>query len=107
MRVQRKYVLYIAGPFTAGHGRTEADNIEAAKRVVEKYFRLGFTTICPHTNLWHIERCEYEDYMEADFQLILRSDTVVMMPNWRESSGARREHEFAVKHGKRIVYERE
>lgn len=105
MRANRKYVLYIAGPLTEGAGRTEAENIEAAKRVAEKYFRLGFTIICPHTNLWHIPGCDYEDYMEADFELILRSDTVVMMKNWRESKGARREHDHALKYRKRIIYE--
>jgi len=95
-RPSRSIVLYIAGPFTAGHGRTEEENITAAKKVAEKYFKMGYTTITPHVNTWHMEGCKYQDYLDADFEVIRRCDAIVMMKNWRESGGATQEHNLAL-----------
>ena len=98
-------MVYIAGPFTAGYGGNEAQNIAAAVRVAERYFRMGYTTICPHKNMWHIEGCNYEDYLAADFAIILRCNAVVMMKNWRESQGASREMAFALRNKIPVHYD--
>lgn len=47
----------------------------------------------------------YEDYMHVCFAMIDVCDAVFMKSNWMESSGAKREHAYALEKGKRIIYE--
>ena len=48
---------------------------------------------------------DYEDYMRICFAMIDVCDAVYMLDNWRDSPGAMREHEYASRAGKDIVYE--
>ena len=44
-------------------------------------------------------------WLEATLELLRRCDLVVMMENWEESTGARGEHDEAIRRGIRVVYE--
>lgn len=46
---------------------------------------------------------EVQEYMNLDLQMILRAEVIVLLPGWRESSGARREVQLAIWSGKRFV----
>ena len=42
---------------------------------------------------------EYDDYMRADMALLEMCDTIIMLPGWEESPGARREYKTAKRRG--------
>lgn len=90
-------IVYLAGKYS---GDIEA-NIDYARDLAIELWEEGYTVICPHLNTAHFETdCDltYEEYLQGDFEIILRCDAVVMMPNWRDSAGATQEYEWAMRH---------
>lgn len=99
-------VAYIAGPYRAGHGRTVLENIRAAEKVAIKYWRAGFAVICPHTNTAFFDGLAPDEvWLEGDLEFVKRSDLIVMMENYRESSGALKELELAQKLGLKVAFD--
>lgn len=47
---------------------------------------------------------DYEDMMKMCFTAIDICDAVYMLEDWHDSPGARREHEYAIDRGKKIIY---
>jgi len=47
---------------------------------------------------------EHHEYLHICFAMIDVCDTVAFLPNWKESKGAVKEHEYAQKMGKKIIY---
>jgi hypothetical protein len=47
---------------------------------------------------------EYEEYMKICLSMIDAVDTVALFPDWKESSGATREHEYALENHKNIIF---
>ena len=45
----------------------------------------------------------YEEYLAIDLRMVEAADTLVMLPDWRWSPGAAREHDHARKLKKRII----
>lgn len=86
-------VAYIAGKF---RGRTAWEiecNVRRAEGVALEVARLGIMPLCPHTNtrFFHGE-CDDEFWLEGTLELLRRCDCIVMVPVWRDSSGARKEY---------------
>ena len=46
---------------------------------------------------------DYEDYMKIDFAMVEIADILILLPDWTESAGAKREKEFAESLKKKIV----
>lgn len=46
----------------------------------------------------------YEDWLRIDFAMLDACDAVVLLPNWKDSMGAKREIAYAYKHGKAVSY---
>lgn len=71
-------------------------------------FRLkGYSVINPQDLFTNMEQCgfEYEDLMKMCFAALELCDSVYMLRDWNDSPGARREHEYALKNGKEVIYE--
>lgn len=99
-------VAYIAGKYSADTIYGVVKNIREAERVAIKFWHAGYAVICPHTNTALMDGAiDYEQVMAGDFELVRRSDVVVMLSNWKDSPGAQREHALAEELGKKIVYE--
>lgn len=47
---------------------------------------------------------DYEDFMAVDLKLLETCSDIVMLENWKESSGAQREKEFAEQLGIKVHY---
>lgn len=45
-----------------------------------------------------------EDYMSICIQMIFRADAVLFLPDWKESDGARLEHQLCKYIGKPVLY---
>ena len=46
----------------------------------------------------------YEDWLHIDFAMLDACDVVALLPNWKDSMGAKREIAYAYKHGKHVCY---
>ena len=88
-------LIYVAGKYTGDVNK----NIASARNVAIALWEIGHAVICPHLNSAHMEedcKADYETYMRGDFNMISRCDALVMVENWKDSSGAKREHEYAL-----------
>lgn len=46
----------------------------------------------------------YEDWLHIDFAMIDACDAIVLLPNWEDSMGAKREIAYAYKCGKKVYF---
>ncbi len=92
-------LVFIAGPyFGDGQTATIEANIQQAERYAIALANAGVGFFCPHLHTRHFglkAQMGEEFYHRLDFQYLLRSDAVLFLPQWRNSSGARREHAWA------------
>lgn len=98
-------LVYLSGPISAAHGFTQEQNIEEARCVFYELMHAGLNVICPHVMICRASGLSYERLMEFDFALIDACRALVMMPRWRDSPGAVREHDYAQMNNKLIVYD--
>lgn len=101
-------VIYVAGPIRARGSFWKRElNIRDAEKVALELWRMGYAAICPHT------MCRFYDdmnpkeagyYLRGDLELIKRSDAVLLLDGWEDSSGSVDEHSFALKEGMLIFY---
>lgn len=105
MKKEQK-VAYISGPFGADSVEGVIQNIEKAKKVALKYWKLGYAVICPHANSPFIEGELPESvFLAGDLTLLGLCDVVVMTLNWRKSVGARKELKIALSLKKEVLYD--
>lgn len=99
-------VAYISGRYSGKTIYEVVQNVRVAEAAAIRWWNHGFAVICPHLNTALMDGAlEYEQVMRGDLELVSRCDVIVMLPNWRKSAGAAREHELAQELGKEIVYE--
>ena len=92
--------IYISGRIS-GLPYTEAvERFTAAKAFLET---LGYEALNPTDNGIDPES-SWNDHMVADIRMLLEADSVFMLPDWRDSKGARIEHNIALELQKPIHY---
>ena len=90
--------VYIAGPMTG----IEHFNRPAFYKVASSLTRSGYNVLNPATLPPGLSQAQY---MSICLPMVLCSDSLFMLKNWRESEGALAEHALAVKLKLRISYE--
>ena len=99
-------VIYIAGKFRAPTHWGIVQNVRKAEEMALLLWQSGWAVICPHLNTGNFQgACPDEVWMQGDLEILRRCDAICMLSNWRNSSGARQEHELAKKLGLEILYE--
>jgi len=99
-------LVYIAGPYKADTPRGIVENIQKAEAVAIKYWKAGYAVICPHKNSALFDGIIPDDeWVKRDLEILFRCDVVVMMQGWKDSEGAKKEHDFALQNGIEIIYE--
>lgn len=102
---KRHKIIYIAGPYRAKTKLGILKNIWRARSVAIQVWKAGFTAICPHLNTFLFDGlCEDSVWLEGDLVLLRRCDAIYMMDNWKESSGAIGEREYAIEYNIPVVY---
>ena len=98
-------VVYISGPLRADTAVKRQQNIELAEREAKIWWNRGYAVVCPHSNGRYLsdERPFIDKYLEADLELVRRSDIVVLLNEWYASIGASRERVEAFEHNKQLV----
>jgi len=92
--------VYISGRIS-GLDKTQAEvRFYAAQRFLES---LGHEVFNPFDNCL-AEDATWSDHMVADIRMLFEADAIYMLPDWRESTGARIEHHIATETQKAIHY---
>jgi hypothetical protein len=86
-------IIYIAGPYRSKWGKLGIiRNIWKARKVAAELWRMGHTPICPHLNSALMDGIVPDRvFLEGDIKILKRCDAIVMMPEWRDSEGAKDE----------------
>lgn len=98
--------VYVSGPYTAPTREGVIQNCRMAYEHSVRLWKAGFGVFCPHYNTLFMEtrQVPYESFMEFDLMMVRRVDCVYMLPGWRDSKGAVREHDLALSLKKPIFY---
>lgn len=94
-------MYYICGPITNAERAIEVENCHRAMNIALEMIRRGYSVYCPHwTGL--VAGCHeisHERWMEHDHQWLRLCDSILLLPGWRQSTGARMEFQWAGIHG--------
>lgn len=88
--------IYIAGKITGLDNFKEIFN-QAEQELKQKGHKVMNPAILP-------SGFEYEDYMKVCFSMIDVCEEVHFLPNWTDSDGAKREHNYAIATQKSVKY---
>ena len=101
-------LIYVAGPYRPGNGRTVAENIDEARVLAVECWYKGYAAICPHLNTAHMEDTltdvPIETWLDGTMEMLRRCDAILMTHNWQESEGAKAEHDYAIAAGIPVYY---
>lgn len=99
-------IIYIAGKYRGPNAWAVEQNIRAAEEVAACVWAMGMVALCPHANARHMLEgvCSEEQAIAGTLELMRRCDAVLLVPNWRDSEGARAEVAEARRLGLPIVY---
>ena len=83
--------MYLSGPMTG----IERYNHDLFNRVAEEFRTVGFM-VCSPAEFFDGDRTkERKEYMREAVKYLLQADTIVLLPGWEESKGARLEAAIA------------
>jgi hypothetical protein len=103
-------LVYTAAKYTSADPWQAEQNVRRAEEAAYEIMKLGgLWPVCPHSNTRHYfaAACTYEQAIEATLELMRRCDAAFFCPGWEQSSGARGEHEEALRLGMPIFYDLE
>lgn len=93
-------LVYIAGPFRAHTAWDIEQNIRRAEERSLEVWRRGMAALCPHTNTRFFQGAALDEvWLEGTLEMLRRCDAVLLVPNWRGSSGTRAEITEALRLG--------
>lgn len=103
-------LVYISGPMTAKDGRTIEHNTADGVAVYLDLLRHGIPAFCPHLcgafpSAW--TALPHAEWLAYDYAIIDRCTHMLMMPRWETSTGARLEHDYAMRRGMPILFSME
>jgi Domain of unknown function (DUF4406) len=97
--MNRKVLVYIAGPFRAPSAWGIEQNIRRAEELALEVWRNGFACICPHTNTRFYQGALPDGaWLEGDLTILNRCDALLTCAGWSSSEGAKAEILFADQH---------
>lgn len=99
-------VIMISGPYRNNTECGLEDNIRHAESAAKRFWKEGWAVFCPHMNTARFGGlCDDSVWLEGDLEFLKRCDAIYMLNTWRNSEGAKIEHQKAIEWGKQILYE--
>ena len=99
-------VVYISGAYRSDSVNGIYENIQKAREVAIKYWKLGYAVICPHMNTAFMDgACNDHIWLEGDIEILKRCDVIIMIGKWTMSRGAREELYIALSLGMEVIYD--
>lgn len=94
-------VVYIAGKYRGPNPWAVEQNIRAAEEVAARVAALGLMpqVVHPMTRFIGGSNSDEQFWVDGTLEIMRRCDAVVLVPNWRDSVGARAEVEEAERLG--------
>lgn len=95
--------VYIAGKYS---GDDVVYNITLAETFGTILMNHGIKTYIPHKATAHLENCApYDYFLDLHMSVLDKwANAIYLLPNWKDSYGARKEYEFALDNSKLIWY---
>lgn len=103
----KKPVIYIAGAYRGPTESAVFDNIMRARDHAIHVWQLGAIALCPHLNsmlMGGISGVPDQDFLDGDIELLDRCDALYAIRGWEQSSGAKKEVEFAKANGMPVFF---
>lgn len=100
-------LLYIAGRYRGRTREAVESNISAARFMGRLATERNWMPVIPHLNTADFEHSTDKDdqfWLDGTLTLMQKCDAVLMVPGWKESSGATTEHNLAKRMGIPIFY---
>jgi hypothetical protein len=94
--------IYISGKITGLPIEEARYNFAVAEKRLRS---IGYEPINPMMEVPYNPNWTWNDYMIKDIKILLNCDGIYMLYNWKDSKGARIEHNIAVETDKIIIYE--
>ncbi len=104
-------MIYIAGPYIAKTEKQILKNIENAREIAIQFAKRKIPYFCPHLNSigFHKESelkdMKNSDWYDMDLAVLIKCSAIFMLPEWKTSTGAVKEHKFAEANNIKIYYE--
>ena len=106
--ISTKKIVFISGAYRGATISDVSDNIATARKYAVKYWKMGYTVICPHLNSAFMDGIVPDSsFLDGDLEMLRRCDCIVMIPNYHLSSGAVKELDFARSHNIEIIHDKE
>jgi hypothetical protein len=102
-------LVYIAGKYRGQNENEVWENIMLARKHALELWKQGYAVICPHTNSIFMghgteDKDCFDLFIKGDLEFIKRCDVIYLLPNWKESTGAKMELKEAKRLGLEIIY---
>lgn len=95
--------IYVAGPYRGETKQERDDNVELAKKHTRELLRNGYYPYCPHTMTYDFENycSDLNDsvFLNTHVEWLKCADTILLIGDWRESTGSVYEYNTAKKLG--------
>ena len=99
----KKRRIYISGKITGLKLEDAQRNFQKAEDFILK--NTDFIPVNPMKEVPYNPEWEWEDYMDADLELLKTCDAIFMMKNWDDSRGAWKEFHEAILHHLILIIE--
>ncbi|NCA78329.1 MAG: DUF4406 domain-containing protein, partial [Alphaproteobacteria bacterium] len=94
---QMEEIIYLSGPMSGIPKFNFPAFYEAELWITE---HMMCSIINPARN---VQGLSYDDYMNIDLYLMKLATTIVQLPGWEKSKGAKREYKYAILRGMKII----
>jgi len=95
--------IYISGQIS---GLPEAEALNNFAQAID-YLEAKYPdaeVVSPMHDITHFHDKSWESYMKEDIGELLRCDTIALLPNWRNSKGAKLEYLIATHLGLEVIF---
>lgn len=97
----KKKTFYISGKITGLDIDVAKENFKVGEKAVED---MGAESVNPFDVLPFKPEYTWKDYMVADIKALVDCDGILMLPDWKDSEGAKLELHIAERLGLEVIY---